>query len=93
MNVKKTELIRLIHHALEISEQMKGNDSDEQLDNLISVLKSTESRLIEGKLEQSQGVLNLGLSRGVADWIDSLDSPLLRAVGEIEKYYQRHYDY
>jgi hypothetical protein len=31
------------------------------------------------------------LARGVADWVNSLDSPLLKAVGAIEQYYQRHY--
>jgi hypothetical protein len=31
----------------------------------------------------------LGLSRGVADWVGQLDSPLLKAVAAIETRYQQ----
>ena len=92
MDNKKLEFIPLIDRALEIAEQMKGENQLKQLNNLIAQLQAIKSQAIAGQLEPSQGILTLGLARGVADWIDSLDSPLLRAVGAIEQYYQKHYD-
>jgi hypothetical protein len=50
-----------------------------------------KSQAITGQLEPSQGISTLGVAREVADWVDSLDSPLLKAVGAIEQYYQHHY--
>ena len=44
-----------------------------------------------GQLEPSGGVLTLGLTRQVADTADSLTSPVLQAVGEIERFYQERY--
>ena len=88
---KKLEFIPLIDRALEIAEQMRGENQTEQLNNLIGALQAIKSQVIADQLEPSQGILTLGLSRGVADWIDSLDSPLLKAVGAIEQYYQRHF--
>jgi hypothetical protein len=35
-------------------------------------------------------VVTLGLTRGVADLGEPLDSPLIQALGAIEKYYQEH---
>ncbi len=91
MDNKKLEFIPLIDRALEIAEQMKGENPPEQLHNLIGALQAIKSQAIAGQLEPSQGILTLGLARGVADWIDSLDSPLLEAVGAIEQYYQKHF--
>jgi hypothetical protein len=42
-----------------------------------------------GTLEPSVGGASLGLSRGVADWVGQLDSPLLKAVALIETRYQQ----
>lgn len=71
---------------------MRGDNQAAQLNNLISALQAIKKQVIADQLEPSQGILTLGLSRGVADWVDSLDSPLLKAVGAIEKYYQKHCD-
>jgi len=91
MDTRQAEFIRLIDHALAIAEQMKRESHVEQLDHLISALQATKAQVIAGQLETSEGIAILGLARGVADWIDSLDSPLLKAVGAIEQYYQKHY--
>jgi hypothetical protein len=91
MDTRQAEFIRLIDHALAIAEQMKRESQVEQLDHLISALQATKAQVIAGQLETSQGISTLGLARGVADWVNSLDSPLLKAVGAIEQYYQRHY--
>ena len=93
MDSKKLEFIRLIDRALEIAEQMKRDNKSKQLNNLIGELQAIKSQVIAGQLELSQGISTLGLAREVADWIDSLDSPLLKAVGAIEQYYQRYYEH
>ena len=91
MDSKKLEFISLIDRALEIAERMRGENQPQQLNNLIAELQAIKSQVKAGQLEPSQGILTLGLARGVADWIDSLDSPLLEAVGAIEQYYQKHF--
>jgi hypothetical protein len=91
MDARQAEFIRLIDHALAIAEQTKRESQVEQLDHLISALQAIKAQVIAGQLETSQGISTLGLARGVADWVNSLDSPLLKAVGAIEQYYQRHY--
>jgi hypothetical protein len=91
MDARQAEFIRLIDHALAIAEQTKRESQVEQLDHLISALQTIKAQVIAGQLETSQGISTLGLARGVADWVNSLDSPLLKAVGAIEQYYQRHY--
>ena len=91
MDKQKLEFIRLIDQALAISKQEKSPKQAKQFNNLVRVLNSIKSQVIAEQLEPSQGILTLGLSRGVADWIDSLDSPVLEAVGAIELYYQQHF--
>lgn len=90
MESKKLEFIQLIDRALKIVEQTRSQNQVEQLNNLTRVLQTIKSQAIADQLEPSQGILTLGLSRGVADWVDSLDSPLLKAVSAIEQYYQKH---
>ena len=90
MDTKKLEFIQLIDRALKIAEQTRSKNKAEQLNNLTTALQTIKSQVIADRLEPSQGSSTLGLSRGVADWIDSLDSPLLKAVGAIEQCYQKH---
>jgi replicative superfamily II helicase len=92
MDAQKFEFIQLIDRALEISQQMRVENQSEHLDNVIDTLQSIKSQTVAGQLEPSHGTSTLGLARAVADWIDSLDSPLLEAVGAIEQYYQKHCD-
>jgi hypothetical protein len=88
MESKNKELIKLIENALTVSNQIKLEKNAEYLNNVINILQNLKTQALENQLPPSEGVLTLGLSRGVADWVDSLDSPLLKAVGNIEKYYQ-----
>lgn len=90
MDGKKLEFVRAIDRALEIAEQARWNNRVEELDSLIGALQSIKNKTIANRLEPSQGVLTLGLSRGVVDWIDSFDAPLLEAVGAIEQHYQKY---
>ena len=83
MESKNQELIKLIEAAIAVSQQIKLKEDSDHLNNLTNIL--------ENQLPPSEGVLTLGLSRGVADWVNSLDSPLLKAVGNIEKYYQQNF--
>lgn len=92
MNTKQLELIRLIDHALATAEQMGEIGQGEHLSTLIRALQTIKNQVVAGQLDSSKGISTLGLARGVADWIDALDSPLLRAVGAIEQYYQNQYD-
>ena len=92
MNDKKLKFIQLIDRAVKIAEQMRSINKSNNLNRLITVLKDIKNQIITDKLEASKGITTLGLARQVSDWIDSLDSPLLKAVGEIEKYYQKEYD-
>lgn len=91
MNKPTQEFIQLIDHALAIAEQTNSPINVEQLSRLMTQLQHLKSQVLSQQLESSQGVITLGLSRGVSDWIDSLDSPLLKAVGAIEQFYQQQW--
>lgn len=93
METQKAEFIKLIDHAIHIAQEMqdKKSDNSSRLTNVIKVLKQTKNDVINNSLSASQGTMTLGLSREVADWVESLDSPLLTAVGQIEKYYQQEF--
>ncbi|MEB3312460.1 MAG: hypothetical protein VKJ02_19710 [Snowella sp.] len=91
MNKPTQEFIQLIDRALIVAEQTDFPVNVEQLSRVISQLQHLKSQVLSQQLEPSQGVITLGLSREVADWIDSLDSPLLKAVGAIEQFYQQHW--
>ncbi len=91
MSSKKSEFIALIDSAITLSQELSSEEEPERLATVVSVLQRLKHQVLEDQLEPSQGVLTLGLSREVADWIESLDSPLLKAVGLIEQYYQQHF--
>ncbi len=91
MNKSTQEFIQLIDHALMVAEQTNSQLNIEQLSRVISQLQHLKSQVLSQRLEPSQGLITLGLSRGVSDWIDSLDSPLLKAVGAVERFYQQHW--
>ena len=91
MESKNQELIKLIENAIAVSNQIKLEKNADYLNNVINILQNLKTQVVENQLTSSEGVLTLGLSRGVADWVDSLDSPLLKAVGNIEKYYQKNF--
>lgn len=96
MERKIAEFVQLIEQALTISQQIKLAQeykplNDERLNTLMTVLKSLKNQVISRQLEPSRGVLTLGLSREVADWMEPLESPLLKAIGAIEQYYQKYF--
>ena len=84
------ELVQSIDQAITVAEQMRETEISTRIEGLISVLKSIKNQALAGQLPPSQGIVNLGLAREVADWIDSLDSPLLTAVGKVEREYQKY---
>ncbi len=90
MDAKITEFTQLIEQAIDSAEQIDQEEQSDRLDNLIAVLKQLKKTAIAGQLQPSNGTSTLGLAREVADWIESLDSPLLSAVGAVEDYYQKH---
>ncbi|CAD5949377.1 hypothetical protein PCC9214_02452 [Planktothrix tepida] len=91
MDAKITEFTQLIDQAIDSAEQTDQEEQSDRLDNLIAVLKNLKQTVISGQLQPSHGTATLGLAREVADWIESLDSPLLSAVGAVEDYYQKHF--
>ena len=84
------ELIQSIDQAITVAEQMPKTERSTRIEGLISVLKSIKNQALAGQLPPSQGIVTLGLAREVADWIDPLDSPLLKAVGKVEREYQKY---
>lgn len=90
MKPQIAEFINLIDPAIAMAEQMSVKQPSERLNNVIGRLQSIKNQALGGQLESSQGVSTLGLAREVADWIEPLDSPLLKAVGTIEEYYQKY---
>lgn len=86
------EFIKLIDQSVEIAEKMRHNSPHlQRLNNLIDVLQSIKNKTKIGQLEPSGDRATLGIGREVADWIDSLDAPLLKAVGAVEEYYQKYF--
>ncbi|ACK69252.1 conserved hypothetical protein [Gloeothece citriformis PCC 7424] len=99
METKQQKLLDLIDQAILIGEQISTTKNPKQADNfpqerlnrVIHQLETLKTKTLNNQLEPSQGTLSLGLARDVADWIDSLDSPLLKAVGAVEHYYQEQF--
>jgi len=91
MTNKTAEFHQLIDHAITEAKQVKSASKAERLATVIHALETLKTQVSEGTLTPSQGVQTLGLSREVADWINDLDAPLLKKVGAIEQYYQKHF--
>ncbi|MEB3361012.1 MAG: hypothetical protein VKI42_02675 [Synechococcaceae cyanobacterium] len=83
------DLLPLIDGALELADRHRQGAEGDRVTQLIGVLRGLRSQVQAGTLEPSSGGASLGLSRGVADWVDPLDSPLLKAVAAIEARYQQ----
>jgi len=90
METNMMELIQSIDQAIAVAEQMRKTERATRIEGLISVLKTIKNQALAGQLPPSQGIVTLGLAREVADWIDPLDSPLLKAVGKVEREYQKY---
>jgi hypothetical protein len=68
---------------------MSSGPRASDVDQLLAALLAVRQQALSGTLEASRGGSSLGLTRGVADWIDSLDAPILKAVAEVERIYRR----
>lgn len=89
---KIAEFINLIDQALEFAQQERTKpEQTEQIDNVITKLQSIKTKFQNGQIEPSAGQITLGLTREVSDWIESLDSPLLTVLGQLEQYYQNNF--
>lgn len=88
---KKQEFVRLIDQALSQSEAMSRQvpARAEGLGALVSELQRIKENVLNNQLTPSEGTLTLGLAKGLADWIEPLNSPLMDAVGAVELYYQQ----
>ncbi len=86
MDARTTEFLNLIDRALAAA----GADASQGAP-VSAALHSLRGQIESGSLEPSRGVVTLGLARHVADGAGSLASPLLQAVGELERFYQERY--
>jgi hypothetical protein len=86
MDARNTEFLGLIDRAVAAAGAEAG-----QGPRVLAALQSLRGQIESGTLEPSRGVVTLGLARHVADTAGSLASPLLQAVGDLERFYQEHY--
>lgn len=91
MDSRNAEFLGLIDRAVTATGQASAGLDAGLRQTLVTVLHALKGKIEAGQLEPSGGVLTLGLARQVADKVDSLASPLLQAVGEIERFYQERY--
>ncbi len=89
MQPPPVELIQRIDEALAIARAMSSGPRANDVDQLLAALLAVRQQALSGTLEASRGGSSLGLTQGVADWIDSLDAPILKAVAEVERIYRR----
>jgi hypothetical protein len=89
MQPPPVELIQRIDEALVIARAMSSGPQASDVDQLLAALLAVRQQALSGTLEASRGGSSLGLTRGVADWIDSRDAPILKAVAEVERIYRR----
>ncbi|MFO0015655.1 MAG: hypothetical protein ACK52U_03750 [Synechococcaceae cyanobacterium] len=83
------DLLPLIDGALAVADRHGQGADGDRVTQLIGILEGLRSQVQAGTLQPSVGGASLGLSRGVADWVGQLDSPLLHAVAAIEARYQQ----
>jgi hypothetical protein len=86
MDARTADFLGLIDQAMAAA----GADS-RQGPGVLAALRSLRGQIESGSLEPSRGVVTLGLARHVADTASSLASPLLQAVGELERFYLERY--
>lgn len=91
MDSRNTEFLGLIDQAVAAAGQASGGLDAGRSQQLVAVLQSLKGKIEAGQLEPSGGTITLGLTRQVADTADSLASPLMHAIGEIERFYQERY--
>jgi hypothetical protein len=88
MDSRNTEFLALIDRAIAVAGDHSGGLDGHRAQQLLAVLQTLKQHIQSGQLEPSGGLLSLGLSRELADAVDSLAAPVLHAVGEIERFYR-----
>jgi hypothetical protein len=88
----RAELVERIDHAISVAQELRNTPSSSEpnaaaLDKTLSVLAGTRQKTIDCHLPPPNGRTTLGLARWVTDWIEDLNSPLVRAVSAVEKHY------
>lgn len=91
MDSRNSDFLGLIDQAVAVAGKAAGGLDAGRRQQLVAVLHGLKGRIQSGQLEPSGGVLTLGLTRQVADSVDSLAAPVLHAVGEIERFYQERF--
>jgi hypothetical protein len=88
------QFIVLIDEALAMVTEMQSTgttcNSPEDLGRTVQFLTKIKATAVAGQLEPSQGIVTLGLSRGVTEWLEPPNSPLYSAIGAIEQFYRDH---
>lgn len=79
-------LIEAIDEAKAIARTQLERGNDKRLERLIEMLDNLQSQAIHSTLDASAN--SLGLYRFASDWVESLDSPLLTAIAEVEARYR-----
>jgi hypothetical protein len=88
----RIELVRLIDRALPVVTWVRSHDPKPEpnsvmLDRTVMVLNKLRKKAIACHLPPPDGQTTLDLARGVTDWIEDPNSPLLTSVGAIERHY------
>lgn len=98
MDAKTEELVKLIDEAIEIGEQrlqakrsgQSDPSSEKELRAILSGLTYRRNQSINEGFEIGNENTSLGLLRAALEY-DRPDSTLVKKIGEIEKYFQRHF--
>ena len=86
MDARTADFLGLIDQAMAAA----ATDAS-QGPRVLAALQALRGQIESGSLEPSRGVVTLGLARHVADTAESLASPLLQAVGALERFYLERY--
>ncbi len=97
MDQKNEGLVKLMDEAIEMAEQrlvaMRSGQSDpsseDGLKAIISGLQYRKTEAINEGYEVTNSVASLGLVRAALEY--DVDSPLVKKIGDIERYYERHF--
>ena len=98
MDQKTAGLVKLIDEAIEIGEQRLGalrrgesdSSSEEGVAAILSGLRYRKDEAINEGFEIENDEASLGLARAALEY-DRPDSILVKKIGEIERYFERHF--
>lgn len=98
MDAKTVALVKLMDEAIEIAERrleairrgQSDPSSEEDLAPILSGLEYRRSQAITEGFVVSDEEVSLGLARGALEY-DQPDSALVKRIGDIERYFARHF--